>query len=114
VIYLEYPHFFWIPHRKSVQIQLFFALIAFYSATENFVATVGTNIAGFFVLNPLIGTNLSPEWNSTQNNLLDNGHWKIFNMMARKIIALMTSGESFLFCTIPDLTLTTMHKLFIR
>jgi ApbE superfamily uncharacterized protein (UPF0280 family) len=100
-------------HRKSVQIQLRFTLIAFYSAPENIVAAFRANIAGFLVLNPFFGTNLAPIWNSAQNNPFANSHGKIFNMMARKFVALMTPGESFLFCAIPDPALTTMHKPFI-
>jgi hypothetical protein len=47
-------------------------------------------------LNPFFSTNLSPIRNSPQNNLFANSHGKIFNMLTRKFIALMTSGVTFL------------------
>jgi hypothetical protein len=100
--------------QKLVQIQFHFTLITFYSTPENFIAAFGTNIAGLFVSNPFFSTELSSIWDSPENNLLANGHGEIVNVMTGKFIALMTPGVSFLFCAVPDLTLATMHKLFIR
>jgi cupin fold WbuC family metalloprotein len=101
-------------HRSLVQIQLRVALIAFYSAPEDFVAAFRTGIAGFFILNPFFSANLSPIGNSPQNDLLAHSHRKTFNMLAGKFVALMTPGVTFLYCARPDLTLSTVHKLVIR
>jgi hypothetical protein len=90
-----------------------FALVTFHRAAENPIAARRTYIAGFFVSNPLFGTELSSIWDSPENNLLANGHGEIVNVMTWKFIALMTPCASFLFCAVPDLTLATMHKLFI-
>ena len=94
-----------------VQIQLRFALIALYSAPEDFVAAFRTRIAGFFILNPFFSANLTPIGNSPQNDLLANSHRKTFNMLARKLTALVTAGVAFLLCARPDHTLSTMHEL---
>ena len=97
-----------------VQIQLDFTLITFYGAPENLIAAFRTGVAGFFILNPLFSTNLSPIWNGPQDNLFANSHGKFFNMLTRKFIALMTSGVTFLSCAVLDLTLPAIHKRFIR
>jgi len=89
-------------------------LITFHRTTENPIATFGTYIAGLFVSNPFFITELSSIWDSPENNLLANGHGEIVNAVTRKIVALMTPDVSFLFRAFPDLTLATMHKLFIR
>ena len=100
--------------KKLVQIQLHFTLITFYNAPENSIAAFRTNIAGFFILNPFFSTNLSPIRNGPQNNLFADKHREIFNILAGKFIALMTSCVTFLSCASPDLTLPARHKLFIR
>jgi hypothetical protein len=105
---------FCLADKKLVQIQLRVTLVTFYNAPENFIAAFRTNIASFFILNPLFSTNLSPIRNGPQNDLFANSHWKMFNVLAGKFIALMTSGVTFLSCTLPDLTLSAMHELFIR
>jgi hypothetical protein len=92
---------------------LHFALITFHRATKYSIAALGTYIAGLFVSNPFFSTELSSIRDSPENNLLANGHREIVNVVTRKFIALMTPGVSFLFCAVPDLTLATMHKLFI-
>ncbi len=43
-----------------------------------------------------------------------NNHGKIFNILTREFIALMTSGVTFLSCAVSDLTLPAVHKRFIR
>jgi len=101
-------------NKKLVEIQLRVTLVAFYSPPENLIAAFRANIAGFFILNPFFSTNLSPIRNRPQNNLFTNNHGKIFNILTRKFIALMTSGVTLLFCAGPDLTLSAIHKLFIR
>jgi hypothetical protein len=88
-------------------------LVAFYSAPEDFVATLGANIAGFLILNPLFSTNLSPVRNGPQNDPLTYSHGKILNKLTRKFIALMTSGVTLLLGAGPDLTLPAMHKQII-
>jgi hypothetical protein len=97
-----------------VQIQVRLTLITFYSAPENLTAAFRTNIAGFFILNPFFSTHLSPVRNGPQNNLFANRHGKLFDIQTRKFIALMASGVTFLSCALPDLTLSAVHKLFIR
>ena len=103
-----------LPSKKLVQIQLCFTVITFHSTPENLIAAFRTNVAGFFILNPFFSTNLSPVGNSPQNNFLSNSHWKIFNVLTRKFVTLMTPGVTLLSCAGPDLTLPAMHKLFIR
>jgi len=93
---------------------LHLALITFHRTTKNSISAFGAYIAGLFVLNPFFITELSPIWNSPENNLLADGHGEIVNVVTGKIIALMTPGISFLLCAFPDVTLATMHKLFIR
>jgi hypothetical protein len=97
-----------------VQIQVGFALITFYSASENFVAAFRADVAGFFVLNPFLSANLPPIGNSPQDNLLANSHGEVLNVLARKLIALMTAGVTFPCCAGPNLTLPAMHELFVR
>jgi len=96
-----------------VQIQLRFAFITSHHATKNSIAAIGTYVAGLFVPNPFFSTELSSIWDSPKNNLLADGHREIVNVLTRKFIALMAPGVSFLFCAFPDVTLATMHKLFI-
>jgi hypothetical protein len=92
---------------------LHFALIAFHRATKNSIAALGTYITGLFVSNPFFSAELSSIRDSPENDLLANGHREIVNVVTGKFIALMTPGVSLLFCAVPDLTLATMHKLFI-
>jgi hypothetical protein len=94
-----------------IQIQLYFTLITFYGAPENFIAAFRTNIAGFFILDPLFSTYLSPVWDRPQDNPFANSHGKILNMLARKFIALMASAVTFFAGAVPDLTLSAMHKI---
>jgi hypothetical protein len=91
-----------------------FALITFHGTAKNFIAAFGTHIAGLFVANPFFITELSSIWDGPKNNLLANRHGEIVNVLTGKIVALMTPCVTFLFCAGPDLTLATMHKLFIR
>jgi hypothetical protein len=91
-----------------------FALITFHSAAKNLVAACGAYVAGFFVLNPFQVADLSSIGNGPENNLLADGHGKIFDVAAGKFITLMTSGVSLRLRAVPDLTLATMHKLFVR
>ena len=51
-------------NEKLVQVQHGFALITFYSAPENLIAAFRTDIAGFFILNPLFSADLPPIRNS--------------------------------------------------
>jgi hypothetical protein len=89
-------------------------LITFHRTAKNSIAAFGTYIAGLFVSNPFFSTELSSIWDSPENNLFTNGHGEIVNVVTGKITALMTPGVTFLYCAIPDLTLATMHELFIR
>jgi len=89
-------------------------LITFHRTAKNFVVAFGTYIAGLFVSNPFFSTELPSIRDSPENNLLANGHGEIVNVMTGIIIALMAPGVSFLLRAFPDLTLATMHKLFIR
>jgi hypothetical protein len=98
---------------ELVQIQTRFTLITFNGTPEDSIAALRTNIAGFFVLNPFFSAHLPPIGNSPQNDLFADGHGKIFNILTRKFIALMTSGVTFLSGAGPDLTLSAIHKLFI-
>jgi hypothetical protein len=65
--------------------------MAFYGAPEDSAAAFGTNIAGFFVLNPSFGTDLSPMRNGPQDDLLADRHRERFNVLTRKCIALVAS-----------------------
>ena len=110
-----FPHsLFCLAGKTLVQIQFRFTPVTFDNAPENFIAAFRTKIAGFLILNPFFGTNLSPIRNSTQNNLFANSHGKVVNILTGEFVALMTSGISFVFCAGPDLTLLAMHKLIIR
>jgi hypothetical protein len=91
-----------------------FALITFHHAPKHSIATFWAYIERFFVSNPFFITELSSIRHSPDNNLLAHGHGEIINVVTGKIIALMTSGVSFLLCAGPDLALATMHKLVIR
>ena len=99
--------------RFLIQIQLNLASIAFHCPSKNSIAAFGAYIAGFFVSNPLVIAELSSIRDSPENNLLSDGHGEIVNIVTGKFIAFMTAGIPFLLCTIPDLTLATMHKPFI-
>jgi len=89
-------------------------LITFHRSAKNFIAALGTYIAGLFVPNPFFSTELSSIRDSPKNNFLAHGHGKIVNVLTGKFIAFMTAGVSFLFRAIPDLALATMHELLIR
>ncbi len=99
---------------KLVQIQTRFALITSCGAPENFIAAFGTNIACLFILNPFFGAHLPPVRNGPQNDLFADSHGEIFNIAARKLPALMTSGVTFGFCAGLDLALSAIHKRFVR
>jgi len=60
------------------------------------MAAFRTNIAGFFIMNPLFSPHLSPVRNSPQNNFLADTHRKIFNMVTGKFNALVTAFIPFL------------------
>ncbi len=90
-----------------------FALITFHRAAKNFIAALGTCIARLFVANPFFSTELSSVRHSPEHNLLADRHGEFVNVLTGKIVALMTPGVTFLFGASPDLTLMTMHKLFI-
>jgi len=57
---------------QLVQIQLNFTPLTFYNSPENFIAAFRTDIAGFFILNPFIRTDLASIWDRPQNNLFAN------------------------------------------
>jgi hypothetical protein len=99
---------------KSVRIQLHPAPIAPYGPPENSVAAFRAHIAGFFILNPFFSADFSPVWNSPQYDLFADFHWKIFNVPAGKLIALMASGKTLLLCAFSDSALPAMHKTLIR
>ena len=96
-----------------VQLKHRFTLIASYNSPVNFVSTLWTKIAGFLILNPFFSTDFSSIWDSSQNYLFSNSHRKIFDILTGEFVALMTSGISFFFRTISDLTLLAMHKQII-
>jgi hypothetical protein len=96
-----------------IRIQLSFALITSHRAAKNSVAAIGTYIAGLFVLNPFFSAELPSIRNSSEYNLLADCHREIVNVVTGKFIAFMTPGVPFFFCTVPDLTMATMHKSFI-
>lgn len=98
---------------SSVKVQLCFALIALHHAPKNLIAAFRTYIASFFVPNPFFSSELSSIRNRPQNDFLANCHRKVINVLAWKIIALMTTCVTFLFGACPDLTLPAMHKKII-
>jgi len=100
--------------RTLIQIQTHLTLITSNRAPENFIPALRTNIAGFFILNPFFRTHLSPIRYSPQDNLFAYSHGKIFNILAREFIALVTSSVTFLSCAFPDLALPAVHELFVR
>jgi hypothetical protein len=93
---------------------MLFALITFHRAAKDSVSALRTYISGLFISNPFFGTEFSSIRNSTQNDLLANGHGKIINVIAGKFIALMTPAIPFLHRAFSDLTLAAMHESFIR
>jgi hypothetical protein len=82
---------------SSIKIQLRFTLIAFHHATKNLIAALWTYIASLFVSNPFFSSEFSSIRDRPQNNFLANGHGKIINMLARKIIALVTTCVTLFF-----------------
>ncbi len=99
---------------ELIQIQFRFAFIAFHDAAKNFIAAVRTCISGFLILNPFLIPELSSIWDSAEDDLFADRHGETFNVLTRKIIALMATGVSFLFRAVPDVTLLTKHELVIR
>jgi hypothetical protein len=91
-----------------------FTLVAFNRSPENFMAAIRADVAGFFILNPFFSAHLAPMGNRPQDYFFADRHGKIFDMPARKFIALMAAGVSFLFSAVPDPALLAMHKRFFR
>jgi len=90
-----------------------FTLIAFQGAPKNLIAAFCAYIASLFVPNPFFSSEFSSIRDRAQNDFLANGHGKVVNVLARKIIALVTTCVTFYFGACPDLTLLTMHEKII-
>ncbi len=54
----------------------------------------GTNVAGLFVLNPLLNAPFPPIGYGSHDDLFADRHWKVFYVLARKVITLMTAFVS--------------------
>jgi hypothetical protein len=73
-----------------------------------------TMITFFLFLHPSFGSKFLPCWNRSQNYLFPDRKRKIFNKLARKNIALMTSLDPFLSRTRPDWTGPTVFEQLVR
>ena len=84
-----------------------------YCAAKDGVVALRANVSGFFILDPGFGTHSATVGNRPQNHLFTDGHRKVVDMLAGKIIALMAAGVPLFFGTVSDLALPAMHKRFI-
>ena len=99
--------------KLSVQIQFPFAFIASHHAAKNLIAAFWTHIAGLFVSNPFFSSEFSSIRDRPQNDFLANGHGEVVDVLARKIIALVTTCVAFFVGAGPDRTVLTMNEKII-
>ncbi len=75
----------------SVKIDRELALVTPFRPPEQLVFAPGADVSGLLIKNPLLSPVFSPVGCGSQNDLLTEGNWKVFNEPARKIITLMTT-----------------------
>jgi hypothetical protein len=70
---------------------LFPTVIAFFCSSEKFMAAFRTNIPCLFVLHPFFSSHLSPIGDCPNDNLFSDRHRKIFNVLTREVLTLVTT-----------------------
>jgi hypothetical protein len=86
------------------------ALVAPHHASEDLVAAFRAEISVFFVLHPLRGADFPSQRRAPQYHLFSHGHGKFIDEPAGKVIAEMTSGNSFGQSALPDIALPAVHE----
>jgi len=76
------------------------------------MATVRTYVPGLLILYIPFGSHFSPVRDGPQDDFLPDGHGKVFDVLAGKIVTLMTASIPFLSCAIFDRTRYAVDKRF--
>jgi hypothetical protein len=64
----------------------------------------------FFILHPLLGTDVTPQGDTPQYDLFPHSHGEFIDEPAGKLVTLMASGNAFCHAAVPDIALLTVHK----
>jgi hypothetical protein len=97
----------------SIQIQIRSAAVTADNAAENYIAAFGANVAVLLVPDPLFGAEFPTVRDRPQNHFLSDGHRKLLDILARKVVALVTAGVPLFPDAGSGLALPTMQETII-